>query len=139
MEFAGRLPTKLKGGHPAATNAKNLTWQLNCDLLKYFYLEDFSIEAEDMAMLNSLELRCMAENWRGSFCGEWCDRETFVRGREQMIQYAKLLKEKMENGEAATVSVIEDRKGLSRGQVVLWLKRGKFSLRQEVSIRQRCH
>lgn len=123
--FAGRLPSSVTNGHPAAAYVQRLTWQLDCDLLKHFYESDLCIDHTSLAELKSLEIRCRAEAWRDSFVGEWCDRESFVKGRQQMIDYANLLKRLMSSNNKDEVTVIEDCRQLSRGRVILRLTRTK--------------
>jgi hypothetical protein len=71
--------------------------------------------------------------WRDSFMGEWCDREAFVKGREQTVEYAKILKDTMANGPDDVVRLVEDRGHLDRGRVILKVERKERELRDNVS------
>jgi len=130
--FAGRLPVQMTAGHPSYAHIRHLEWSLSCDFLKRFDARDVHINERDMAYLQSLQLTCQAEDWKGSFCGEWCDRENFVRGRQQLIDFAKLVHRKMGNS-ATSTTLVEDVKYLSRGRVVLKLVRGKSAISPDVS------
>ncbi|KAK5087317.1 hypothetical protein LTR70_007260 [Exophiala xenobiotica] len=130
--FAGRLPVQMTGGHPSYALIRHLEWSISCDLLKKYEPMDVMISESDMHHLQSLQLTCQVENWRGSFCGEWCDREKFVRGRQQVIDFAKLLRSKMDSL-AKPATLVEDVKYLSRGRVVLRLFRGKRIVKCDVS------
>ncbi|KIV81729.1 hypothetical protein PV11_03892 [Exophiala sideris] len=129
--FAGKLPTTITNGHPCAPFIKQLIWQVDCDLLKHFYPEDLRLDPEDTAQWNSLELRCRADTWRNSFLGEWCDRESFVKGREQVLAYARVFQNAMGTHTASNVNLIEDRSQLGRGRIILRLSRNRLNLTQE--------
>lgn len=131
--FAGQLPSSFSKDVPFAANIRHLVWQLSCDMMKHFYKEDFAITSQDLAHLNTLELRSQAENWKGSFCGEWVDHQSFVRGRDQMIEYSQDIQRLMQDDCSTNAYMVEDRKGLKRGRVVLRLTRGKPSLSGDVS------
>ena len=131
--FAGRLPATLTDGHIVAPYVQHLIWQLDCDMMKHFYADDLRLDPTSFAELESLELRIRADTWRDSFLGEWCDREAFVRGREQAIAYAMTLKDTMINGRRSEVNLVEDRSQLGRGRVILRLSRGKIATKNEVS------
>lgn len=130
--FAGRLPVQMAAGHPSYTLVQHIEWSLSCDLLKKYEPMDVMIGESDMHHLQSLQLTCQVENWRGSFCGEWCDREEFVRGRQQVIEFAKLLRSKMASL-AKPATLVEDMRYLSRGRVVLRLSRAERPVRCDVS------
>lgn len=129
--FAGRLPIQMTSGHPSYAHIQHLEWSLSCDMLKKFDATDVHISESDAYHLQTLQLTCQAENWKGSFCGEWCDREMFIRGRKQVVDFAKLLQSKM--GGAQPVTLVEDVKYLARGRVVVRLFRGKRAIRSDVS------
>jgi hypothetical protein len=131
--FAGRLPCAFTDGHPAAPFAQHIIWQLDCDMMKHLYPEDLKLDATSVPNLATLELLVRAETWRDSFLGEWCDREAFVRGRESVIAYAKLLKDAMLSSRDTEVSLVEDRSQLGKGRVILRLSRGKVIANNEVS------
>lgn len=133
--FAGKLPVVITSGHPTIKHIKHLKWQLQCDLLKRFYPDDVQVSEDDMRSFQTLELRCEIDSWRDSFCGDWCDRAEFVKGRAQIIDFARLLKTRMEGG-SRFVMLVEDRSGLSRGRVVLRLSRRRTILTEDVSYRQ---
>jgi hypothetical protein len=78
--FTGNLPSSLSNGNPIAKHARHVVWQLECDILKRYYPEDFAFEQGDMEMLISLEINAKVDTWKDSFCGEDCDRDCFVRG-----------------------------------------------------------
>ncbi|KAI1620257.1 hypothetical protein EDD37DRAFT_613004 [Exophiala viscosa] len=130
--FAGKLPTTITNGHPCALFIKQLIWEVDCDLLKHFYPEDLRLDPEDTTQWSSLELRCRADTWRNSFLGEWCDRESFVNGREQVLAYARVFQDAMSTHTASKVHLVEDRSQLGRGRVILRLSRHKPRLSQEV-------
>jgi hypothetical protein len=130
--FAGRLPCSMTNGHPAAPHIQRLTWQLECDLLKHLYETDIDIDSTSLSQLKSLEIRCRAEAWRDSFMGEWCDRESFVTGRKQMINYASILKRLMTGANDKDVSLVEDQRQLNQGRVILRLLRNQTELRDSV-------
>ena len=122
--FAGKLPsTFTEVGHPFSKHVKHLVWQIDCDLMKHLYSEDLRIASEDLMGLKSLEIRARAEGWRDSFLGEECDREKFVKGREQTIAYAAGLKALMQEGSTENTDLVEDRTFLGRGCVRLQLNR----------------
>jgi hypothetical protein len=123
--FAGQLPLTFTNGHPAASQVRQLVWQLDCDMMKHYYPDELRLSPTALVQLTSLELRCRAETWRNSFLGEWCDREAFVKGREQTIEFAKTIRSLMASGEDDCVALVEDRGQLERGQVILRLARGK--------------
>lgn len=129
--FAGRLPVHLTTGHPSAPEVRHLDWQLNCDLLKKFDPAEVRLCPKDTRSLQTVQLVCQAGNWRDSVCGEWCDRDTFVRGRQQVIDFAKILQANMGNG-AKHFTLVEDVKSLPRGRVVLRIFRGKRALTDHV-------
>lgn len=124
--FAGKLPCSFSEvGHPFGANIRHLIWQVDCDMMKHLYEEDLQLEAKDFANLQTLEIRARAETWRDSFLGEECDRERFVKGREQATQYAIKLKQLMQQDapDAIGVDLVEDRTFLGRGAVLLKLSR----------------
>jgi hypothetical protein len=121
--FAGTLPTRITDGHPCAPYVKHLIWQLDCDMMKHFYIEDLRLDRVATTQWSSVELRCQAGSWRQSFLGEWCDREAFVKGREQVMSYACMLQDAMSSANLGQVSLIENESHLGRGQVMLRLDR----------------
>lgn len=132
--FAGKLPSNFTDGAPLAPFVKHLIWQVDCDMMKFVYEEDLKMEPSDLAQLSSLEIRCRAETWRGSFLGESCDRDRFVQGREQTISYAKYLQKQM----ADNVNLVEDRTFLGKGCVRLRLGQGRAMLLNNVSASYKC-
>lgn len=136
--FAGRLPVQTASESLIFRHVRNLEWNLACDLLKVHKSEDVIITPESVRNLHSIQIACQAESWRGSFCGEWCDRELFVSGRSQVVEFAKLLQLRMaETGKRTTL--IEDTRGLSRGRVVLRLMLGRKDAVLGVSGIRGCH
>jgi hypothetical protein len=131
--FAGKLPLRIMDGHPFALRIKNLIWQLDCDMLKHHYPEDLCLDTAQAAQWNSLELRCRAESWRDSFLGEWCDREAFVAGREQVINYSRAFALAMSNPDCTEATLVEDRSQLGRGRVIVKLSRTRSCLKREGS------
>lgn len=129
--FAGKLPLKITNGHPLASYLKNWIWQLDCDMLKHHYPEDLCLDTAQAAQWNSFELRCRAESWRDSFLGEWCDREAFIAGREQVINYARILALVMSDSNHAEVDLTEDRSQLGRGRVIVKLFRRQANLKTQ--------
>lgn len=121
--FAGKLPYRITDGNPCAPHLKHLIWQLDCDMLKCFYAEDLRLDPVETDGWSSLEIRCRAEAWRDSFLGEWCDREAFVRGRDQVVGYACALQDAMRSVNHDQVALVEDRSQLGRGRVILKLER----------------
>ena len=132
--FAGKLPVKITDGHPSSPFVRNLIWQLDCDMLKHCYVDDLLLDTAAIAQWTNLELRCRAESWRDSFLGEWCDREAFVAGRDQLINYARVFLVAMESrlGVGAKLDLVEDRSQLGRGRVILKVTRSCRSIRLEV-------
>lgn len=129
--FAGKLPLKLTDGHEFAPFVKNLIWQLDCDMLKHHYAEDVRLDTAQIAQWNSFELRCRAESWRDSFLGEWCDREAFVAGREQVINYARMFASAMSDPSCLELEMVEDRSQLGRGRVIVKLNRARSNVQPE--------
>ena len=127
--FAGKHPSTFTNGHPIAPYVKHLIWQLDCDMMKHLYPEDVQLQASDLAQLSSVELRCRAETWRHSFLGEECDRDKFVTGREEAIEYARMLQHQM----GSKADLVEDRTFLGNGCVVLKLRQTKAMLATNVS------
>lgn len=125
--FAGKLPIRLSNGHSFAPHIRHLVWQLDCDMLKRFYPEEFELDAEEAGRWSSLEIRCRAETWRDSFLGEWCDREAFVMGRDQVLRYARIFHSAMSAQVGMRVSFVEDRSQLGRGRVILRVSNSPFS------------
>lgn len=130
--FAGRLPVKMTNGNLCYPYVRHLEWSLDCDILKKFIDRDVCIRENDARYLQTVQLTCQAENWKGSFCGEWCDREMFVQGRQQVTDFAKLLQASM-SGESTPVNLVEDTRFLSRGRVVLRLSKGGRAVGPTVS------
>ncbi len=121
--IAGKLPCTVTNGHLAAPRVQRLIWQLDCDLMRHFYQDDLRLDLNALSRLKSLELRCRAETWRSSFMGEWCDCEAFVKGGNQTIHFAKLLSQSIVLGSDDCVTVVENRRQLDQGRVVLRLER----------------
>jgi hypothetical protein len=134
--FAGKLPARITDGHPCAPHVRHLLWQLDCDMLKHFYAEDLQVDLLRGSQLNSLELRFRADAWRDSFIGEWCDREAFLKGRAQVIEYARRFYEAMSDRHGDGVAFVEDRSQLGRGRIILKLGGTRFSLKQQRSSRE---
>ena len=132
--FAGKLPVAVSDGHACAAHVKRLIWQVDCDIMKHFYPEDLQLDPEDVGRWNSFELRCRADTWRNSFLGEWCDREAFVQGREQIIAYARVFQAVMNSRTANKVNLIENRSQLGRGRLILRLTRDNLIHKQDVSV-----
>lgn len=130
--FAGRLPVRVMGEDMTLPFVRRLEWDLRCDLLKRYCPEDVCINENDVCRMESIQLSCQVENWRGSFCGDCFDRATFAEGRQQMIDFAKLLQSKMASNKR-TITVVEDRRCLSKGKVVLRLIAGKVQAGPDVS------
>lgn len=131
--FAGKLPCQLANNNPTSSHVKHLEWQLNCDLLKRYDASDVHINSLDVQNLQSVQITCQAENWRDAFCGEWRDQESFVNGRQQVVDFAKLLRSKMSD-DSRSITLVEDIKHLSRGRVVLRLFEGMRYATPNVSI-----
>lgn len=123
--FAGSLPSSLSDAHPIAKHARHVVWQLDCDILKKYYPEDFAFQQGDLDMLDTLEMIAKVDTWKGSFCGEDCDREGFVRGRKGMLEYGKLLQSQLEKDAGSSTYLIEDQRFLGRGEVRIRLGRGR--------------
>ncbi|EXJ87385.1 hypothetical protein A1O3_04344, partial [Capronia epimyces CBS 606.96] len=128
---AGKLPRRISDGHPCAPFVKRLIWQLDCDILSSFDPEDVRLDLVEAIGWISLDIRCRADTWRNSFLGEWCDREAFVRGRDQVITYAHTWQKAMGRSNSAQVAMIEDRSQLGQGQVRLSLDRTSSVLEQK--------
>lgn len=130
--FAGRMPVQMTTDHATFRHVQHLEWSLHCDMLKRFDPADVQIEAEETKKLRSVQLDCQSENWRNSYCGEWDDRQVFVKGRQQVIDFAKILQVRMSTPKSP-VMLIEDMQYLSRGRVILKLFRGRYSVGPNVS------
>ncbi|KIW84716.1 hypothetical protein Z517_00104 [Fonsecaea pedrosoi CBS 271.37] len=136
--FAGKLPTRITDGHLCAPYIKHLVWQLDCDLLKHFYPEDLQFDLGEVARWSSLEIRCRAESWRNSFLGEWCDRQAFVRGKAQVLEYAQVFHHAMRRGKAGRIALVEDRSQLGRGRIILGLNSSRVTSEQQRSLDDPC-
>lgn len=124
--YAGNLATLFSDGHTSAPYVRNLVWQLDCDILKQFDIDDVCLQSSQMSHLKSFEIRCRAENWRNSFLGEWCDRQAFLTGRDYMIAYASKIQHLMRGddfGNCKKPVIIEDRSQLGRGRIILRFSR----------------
>ncbi|KIW69906.1 hypothetical protein PV04_02223 [Phialophora macrospora] len=133
--FAGKLPTRLTDGYPCTPHIRHLIWQLDCDMLKHFYPEDLQIGVSEISQWNSLELRCRADTWRDSFLGEWCDREAFLTGRSQVVDYARTFHDAMSGAGGGSLTLVEDRSQLGRGRIILRIDGNRSSLKQQRSSR----
>lgn len=122
--FAGSLPSSLSNGHPIARYAKHVVWEMSCDILKKYYPEESTFRQGDLAMLDTLEVVAKVDTWKGSFCGEDCDREGFVRGRKGMLEYGKLLLGQFLPDGASSTQLVEDQRHLGQGEVRLRLEKG---------------
>jgi hypothetical protein len=131
--FAGSLPSSLTNGHPIARHAKHVVWQVDCDILKRYYPEDFAFRQGDLENLDSLEVIAKVDTWKGSFCGEDCDRDGFVRGRNGMLEYGKLVLGQLCRAGASSAQLLEDQRLLGKGEVRLRLGRGNEKLSSTVS------
>jgi hypothetical protein len=98
--------------------------------MKHLYKEDLELSTGNLAQVSSLEIRCRAETWRDSYLGEQCDRERFVKGRQQVIEYAGILSGLMED----RPEVVEDRTWLGKGCVAVRMRQGRTLLRSNVSL-----
>lgn len=121
--FAGRLPVQMTAGNPSASKIHHLEWSLKCDLLKKYDPTELLINPQDTQSLRSVQIVCQAANWREPICGEWCDQEAFVRGRQQVIDFGKALQESMRTN-AKQVTLLEDLVSLQKGRVMLRLREG---------------
>jgi hypothetical protein len=131
--FAGSLPSSLTNGHPIARHARNVVWQVDCDILKRYYLEDFAFRQGDLDNLDSLEVIAKVDTWKGSFCGEDCDRDGFVQGRNSMLEYGKLVLGQFCRDGTSSAQLVEDQRLLGKGEVRLRLGRGNEKLSSTVS------
>ena len=122
--FAGSLPSSLSDGHPIAKHVRHLVWQVDCDILKKYYIEDFAFQQGDLGMLKNLELIAKVDTWKGSFCGEDCDREAFARGRNGMLEYGKSLQAQLAKDAGGRVYLVEDQRFLGKGEVRIRFGRG---------------
>ena len=131
--FAGSLPYRVSEGNAIAPRIRHLVWQLQCDLLKKFYFEDLAITAEEVAQLDTLEIRCRCENWRDSYHKDAVPTEQFLRNRQQVVDYLKCLQAK-----AAAIGVVfilaEDPSLLKKGELRLRLSKVMQGRVQEVSV-----
>lgn len=123
MRSPAKLPYMVTNGHPAAPHVQQMIWQLVCDLMKHFYPDDPRLDSTALPELRTLELRCRAETWRKPFVGEWYDREAFVKRRNQIIDFAKMLRVAMATEEHDDVTLVEDRRQFDHGKVVLRLEK----------------
>ena len=133
--FAGSLPTSFSDGHGGAKYMKHVVWQLECDLLKRWYAEDLQFQsADEWGSLQTLEIRCRADQWCGSYHGEKDERAEFANGREQVVNYGAWLLQGMGNSERTTfLKLSEDRRYNGKGEVRIKLARGTAPLDSEVS------
>lgn len=136
--FAGQLPTRVANESTTFPYIMNLEWSLHCDLLKRHNLEEVSLTDDDVRNLQYLQITCQVESWKGSYCGEWTDRKAFVNGRQQVVDFAKLLQLRMSRSRRR-VTLVEDIKYLSRGRVVLRLFVGRRNLGPDVSSQGKPH
>lgn len=136
--FAGKLPNQTANDNLTFQHVKHLEWQLNCDLLKKHEPADVHIDHTDVQNLQSVQMTCQVDNWRDVFCEEWYNQGAFVRGRQQFVDFAKLLQSSMSNGKRM-ITLVEDTKHLSRGRVVLKLFEGRRSITSDVSSLQLIH
>lgn len=130
--FAGKLPDQTASDNLTFQHVKHLEWQLNCDLLKKHDPTDVHIKHTDVQNLKTVKMTCQVENWREVLCNEWHDEGNFVRGRQQFVDFAKLLQSSMSEGKRV-ITLVEDTKQLSRGRVVLKLFEGRRLLTSDVS------
>ncbi|EXJ61599.1 hypothetical protein A1O7_02027 [Cladophialophora yegresii CBS 114405] len=133
--FAGTLPRRLTDGHPCAPHIKHVVWQLDCDMLKHLYAEELQIGVPEISDWSSFEIRCCADNWRDSFLGEWCDREAFLKGRAQVVDYARMFHDAMSGGGGGSLTFVEDRSQLGSGRIILRIVGARSSLKQQRSSR----
>lgn len=131
--FAGTLPSGLSNSHLLARHARHVVWQLDCDILKTYYPDDFAFQQGDLGMLDTLEMIAKVDTWKGSFCGEDTDRDGFVRGRKDMLEYGKLLLSQLQKDAHGPAYLVEDQRYLGQGEVRMRLCRGDESLRSMVS------
>ena len=131
--FAGTLPSGLSNSHLLARHARHVVWQLDCDILKKYYPEDFAFQQGDLGMLDTLEMIAKVDTWKGSFCGEDTDRDGFVRGRKDMLEYGKLLLSQLQKDAHSPAYLVEDQRYLGQGEVRMRLCRRDESLRPMVS------
>lgn len=134
--FAGRLPTRTTDGHGCAPYIRHLIWQLDCDIMMRFYPEDLKIDVDHARRWKSLELHCRADTWQNSFLGESCDREAFIKGREQLIAYATEFQHVMSSPHltSQTAKLVEDRSQLDLGRLIVSLKRNRKCQGQDVGL-----
>ena len=96
--FAGSLPYSLTDAQtntdpdvttsiPSSPFLRHIIWQLQCDILKKFYFEDLKITAEQIANLETFEIRCRCAAWRDVGEKDLSESEKFTRGREQVRAY----------------------------------------------------
>ena len=114
--FAGSLPYRLTDGLAIIDHVKHLIWELHCDFLKKFYFEDLAIPGEDVANLDSFEIRCRCENWHGSVGKTAVATEQFIQNRQQIEDYLRCLQAKAaETGARFVLS--ENETCLGKGEV----------------------
>lgn len=122
--FAGRLPVCMTDGNPSFPAVRHLAWHLHCDLLKKYDSTEVHIEPRDTQNLRSIQIVCQAETWRDTTCSEWFERDALIKGRQQVLDFAKALKAKMATG-TKQFTLIEDTRLLPRGRVVLNIFQGR--------------
>lgn len=123
--FAGSLPSSLSNGHPIAKHVRHVVWQLDCDILKKYLDEDFTFQQGELGMIDTLEIIAKVDTWKGSFCGEDCDRDGFVRGRNNMLEYGKLLQTQLKKDSGRSAYFVEDERFLGKGEVRIRLGIGQ--------------
>jgi len=63
--------------------------------------------------------------------GEWCDREAFLNGRTQLVEYMRLFLEAMSSYSGGPIVFVEDRSQMGRGRIILRLDRNRSRSRQQ--------
>lgn len=57
----------------------------------------------------------------GLIPGEWCDREAFVQGRDQVLRYARVYHDAMRSHRGGKICFVEDLRQFGRGCTILRL------------------
>ena len=133
--FAGSLPSSFSDDHPTAKQVGHLIWQVECDILKRWYEDDLQFgTSEDWANLQTLEIRCRVDAWRGSYCGDPDDREAFASGRGQVLKYCERMLHTMNGSRGRTFQRLsEDCRFSGKGEVRMRLTARGWAVDPDVS------
>lgn len=131
--FAGKIPLEFSTEHLTAPLVRHMCWQIHCDLLKCFKVEDVKISPSDVKNLRSLEICCSAESFKGSYAGGSQDSEVFATGRNWLLAFATLLRQYMSTPNRRAC-LVEKKAHLPRGTITFLItKSNQREIAVEVS------